>query len=159
MKRSVGKYILICTISLTLAFIYIQSMLPREVSGEESGAVAGFLAGILPEGAWLTEFLVKNIRKIAHFVEYAALGTEIALYVNLYMQKRRDNLLVALPFGLLAGFLDETVQIFSGRGPSVTDVWLDFSGYTSLFLLTTLAFCIARKLKTKGKRNGKDNRR
>ena len=30
--------------------------------------------------------------------------------------------------GLLAAFLDETLQLFSGRGSMVADVWLDFAG-------------------------------
>lgn len=30
--------------------------------------------------------------------------------------------------GLFAAFLDETLQLFSGRGSMVADVWLDFAG-------------------------------
>jgi VanZ family protein len=39
----------------------------------------------------------------------------------------------SLPFilSLLTAFIDETLQIFSGRGPMVQDIWLDLAG--SLF--------------------------
>ena len=38
------------------------------------------------------------------------------------------RVICACLLGLLAAFLDETLQIFSGRGSMVADVWLDFAG-------------------------------
>ena len=36
---------------------------------------------------------------------------------------------------MLTGFIDETIQIFSGRGSAIRDVWLDFSGAAAAILI------------------------
>ena len=47
--------------------------------------------------------------------------------------------LLAGGLALLTGFIDETIQIFSGRGSAVSDVWLDFSGAAAAILILALA--------------------
>lgn len=128
--RTVTRYILIALIIATLLFIFIQSMLPKEKSHAESDAVGGIISEIIPPDTPAGEYVQKNIRKIAHFTEFAVLGGEIALYIILFMPKIR-YMLLSYPTALILALLDETVQIFSGRGPAVSDVWIDFLGFLS----------------------------
>lgn len=151
MTRSVIRYILIGSFFATLAFIFINSMLPPNVSSEESGAVADFIATVFPPTTSFGAFLAEYTRKIAHFVEYGLLGTEIALYVNLYLGKLRKWAPVSLLVGFITAFIDETIQIFSGRGPSIVDIWIDVSGFTAFSLCVYLVFFIIKKLKSSRK--------
>ena len=50
-------------------------------------------------------------------------------------------------------FLDETVQIFSGRGPEISDVWIDIFGFLTLFAITLGAAFAARVIMNKLRKN------
>lgn len=155
MRRKALRYALLSLIVLTLAFIFGQSALPPATSGAESSAVRDFLGKIFPPSTSLGAFLYQNTRKIAHFAEYALLGTEVSWYACLFMRKNKAFYLKAPLFGLLSAFADETVQIFSKRAPSIIDVWIDLFGYLSGFALVGVTFFIISKLK-QGKNNGKN---
>lgn len=113
---------------LLLGFIWGQSLMPRSVSAAESSWVTRFLAGILP-------FLAGRealVRKLAHLTEFLALGLclESLLCPPRFGKglKTYGRLAAAQGLGMLAAMLDETLQIFSKRGPLVKDVWIDSLG-------------------------------
>lgn len=116
-------------ILLTLALIWGHSLLGREASSEESGFVMELLEPVLEmvvgEGN-VTEFLV---RKLAHFTEFFVLGLELLTFFAYRKPLFPQAFLLALTHGFFAAFLDETFQIFSGRGPMIQDVWLDVCGF------------------------------
>ena len=113
--------------------------------------VCGLLGiGGAVEAVWITDHLV---RKTAHFVEFAVLGGLLCLVCKVCMVTGGESgvgksvgksgvgesgseptksgvvrAVCACLLGLLAAFLDETLQLFSGRGSMVADVWLDFAG-------------------------------
>ena len=112
--------------------------------------VCGLLGiGGAVEAVWITDHLV---RKTAHFVEFAVLGGLLCLVCKVCMVTGGEpgvgepggksggesggeptksgvvRAVCACLLGLLAAFLDETLQLFSGRGSMVADVWLDFAG-------------------------------
>ena len=113
--------------------------------------VCGLLGiGGAVEAVWITDHLV---RKTAHFVEFAVLGGLLCLVCKVCMVTVGESgvgksvgksgvgesggeptksgvvrAVCACLLGLLAAFLDETLQLFSGRGSMVADVWLDFAG-------------------------------
>ena len=128
-------------IILTLALIWGHSLLGREASSEESGFVMELLEPVLEmvvgEGN-VTEFLV---RKLAHFTEFFVLGLEVLTFFAYRKPLFPQAFLLALTHGFFAAFLDETIQIFSGRGPMIQDVWLDVCGVAagSLLMLGTIA--------------------
>lgn len=157
-----GKIIIVLTI-LTVLFIFIQSMIPKEESKKESDAVGEVVEQVIetvaPDNESFKDAVKKDIRKIAHFFEFGVLGSEVALYLFLSYRKRNtilDNIdipwrlnyllksiAVCLASGLLVSIADETIQIFSERGPSVTDVWIDMFGFSSLyFLLITILLSV-----------------
>ena len=117
--------------------------------------VCGLLGiGGAVEAVWITDHLV---RKTAHFVEFAVLGGLLCLVCKVCMVTGGESgvgksevgesggesggepggeltksgvvrAVCACLLGLLAAFLDETLQLFSGRGSMVADGWLDFAG-------------------------------
>ena len=142
-------------IVLTLLFIWGHSAMDRELSSEESGFVMRLVTPVLElivgEGN-VTEHMV---RKLAHFCEFALLGAGMSLFFAGRKRRKREGLLLAMAHGLFAAFVDETIQIFSGRGPAIADVWIDFAGVTAggVFLLDVLIVWIhaARRRKANKK--------
>ena len=135
-KISLLQLVLYVAMVATVLFIFVNSMLPPDISSEQSAAVGGFISSIIPPDTALGSFILDNLRKIAHFTEYGLLGMEIALHVTLFGGKSRvKKAFLALPVPLFVGFTDETIQIFSGRGPEISDVWIDIGGFIFFSLI------------------------
>ena len=127
---------LLALIAGTVVFIFVNSALPPEVSAEQSGTVGGIIAEIIPPDTDLGSFIQEYLRKIAHFTEYGMLGIEISLLVFFYFKRRVlfGCSAAAVPF--FVGFIDESIQILSDRGPSISDVWIDIGGFITFSLLS-----------------------
>lgn len=136
MKRfRLSQWLLLLLILLTVAFIFSRSTKTGMESTEESDAVEGILSAILPSDSTVTDFILTNLRKIAHFTEFGMLGILTALFTaTLPLSGGRFAREGA--FGFFVAFFDETIQIFSSRGPAITDVWIDVGGYCFYSLLT-----------------------
>lgn len=146
------RIILLVLILTTLAFIFIQSAIPPEESEKESGAVGDAVTEIIPPTTAVGSFLKTNVRKIAHFVEYAALGLWVSLYgIITFPAPRRLSLI--FPAGLFVALLDETLQILSHRGSSVADVWLDFLGFFTAAALVWGIYLLVIKNKREKKQS------
>ncbi len=126
---------LICLIVLTVCFIFSNSMESIPDSRQRSEGLLRWLKPLL--GFFIGADNVTNhlIRKLAHFVEFFALGAELCVLCLL----RRKPLLLAAFAGLLTALTDETIQIFYDRGSQVQDVWLDFSAVLTAILA---ALCV-----------------
>ena len=104
----------------------------------------------------IIDFIIANVRKVAHFVEHGFFGLEIFLlmfFIERDSGKRRKifpigikSLIMALNIGILVGFLDESIQILSGRGPSVNDMWLDISGYATFTAVMFVIFMLVKSI-------------
>lgn len=115
-------------ITLTVLFIWGQSLLGQELSRLQSESVQGFLGSLLGEWVYDT-FLYQNIRKVAHFAEYALLGMEWMGYRLTVRGTRRPAWWLVGAFGPVVAAVDELLQFVSARAPRVTDMLLDCSGY------------------------------
>ncbi|HBI51621.1 MAG TPA: hypothetical protein DDX72_02440 [Ruminococcaceae bacterium] len=124
----------ILLMAAVLLFIWGHSLIPRSQSAEESLGMMIFLQKILDFlhiPLQLTDHLV---RKLAHFAEHAVAGIILGCYffpeARDAVSRKEKIVKAAIPFaaGLFIGFIDETVQLFSGRGAAVADVWIDFAG-------------------------------
>ena len=112
---------------LWLAVIWGHSVLPADLSKQESGGILALLIGWFP---FLTDHI---IRKAAHFAEFAVLGG------LLFGAAGKRSPAIPPLIGLLAAMTDETIQLFSeGRSGQISDVWLDFSGFLLIWGLLTL---------------------
>ena len=128
MKKSNKKAAFLwgCCSGLMLFFIYGQSMLPSKESGELSGFFLTYLNPILnPFGYFDPDSLHFLIRKSAHFTEYALLSLSFTQFCR---KSRWSNVLLPFFICLLVAVSDEFLQSFTGRGSSVRDVIVDFSG-------------------------------
>ncbi len=128
------RNVLIALTVAALLFIWGQSLLPRELSAEESG---WFTTHIINPLLGLFGLSVKGalVRKLAHVTEYTILSILLTLLF-------RGSLRHVLTVGFSAAFLDESIQILSKRGAMIQDVWIDLIGILIGYGLATLAMLI-----------------
>ena len=145
------KKIFLIIIAAVVLFIWIHSMIPRENSASESTGIMQILQSILDFlhiPITLTDHIV---RKLAHFTEYTIEGVILGSYFFPLSLKQEDlhskimGFSLPLIIGLFTGFIDETIQIFSGRGPMIEDVWLDFSGVVTGAAIALIITLVRRK--------------
>ena len=126
---------------LMIAVIWGHSMMPGEVSADESGFLTDFLQNLFNFTSVDTEHIV---RKCAHFFEYMILGILFAIDMILY--KKRPFCPAAVIPGLLVPQVDESIQLFTPeRSGSLVDVWLDFSGYVTGMIFVGVIYKIVKK--------------
>lgn len=125
MAKNKQPAILIILICVTLAFIWIQSILGGDISSAESGWVRKLVSPVLELIFGKGNVTDHLVRKLAHFSEYTVFGVELAF---LFRNARFKGLPIIFFHGLGVAFIDETIQIFSGRGPEIVDVWIDLGG-------------------------------
>lgn len=116
---------LVLTLAM-LCFIWGNSSMSGAASGALSGRFLKYLAPLLAPFGSKAEFV---LRKLAHFSEFTLLG----FLLSGLTRPETPSPWRTRPFflGLAAACIDETIQIYSpGRGSSLIDVWIDFSGIT-----------------------------
>ncbi|MBQ8239049.1 MAG: VanZ family protein [Oscillospiraceae bacterium] len=122
MKRRVR--ICVALITVNLAFIWGNSLLPGEISGMLSDWLASLLGGGQPPAGG-----TGLLRKLAHFSEFACLGFLLARLAHLKGERGHHLISLALLGGLLTACIDESIQLLTpDRGPSLVDVWIDTCG-------------------------------
>ena len=117
---------------VTLCFIWGNSLLSRDESAAISQGLTAWLRSI---GIPVTDHFV---RKLAHFCEFGLLGCELTLLFWLRYGLRLRELCLSALAAFLAAAIDETIQIFTGRGAQIKDVPLDFTGALTGILFTAL---------------------
>ena len=132
-------------LGLNLAFIWGNSLLPREMSSALSKMV-GYFLDFLPGLDDLTEGQGQGrLRKIAHFLEFASLGF-ILYRCSMPFRKKWQNYAIPVAAGVLAAALDETIQLFApGRGSQLRDVGIDSCGVIIGVLIAYFVFRLFRK--------------
>lgn len=139
-----------------MAFIFIQSAFPADLSSEESGIIVGFLTRWLHTDAGQSVFIV---RKTAHFLEYLVLGA--GLLRTLHYRKtdgKKTSGLPAFPaasaawlFGTFYAVTDEVHQMLvPGRSGECRDVLIDSAGVLAGILLVIIVFKIKNRKEVKG---------
>lgn len=145
------KRLWIVLLVMILCFIWGNSLLSKEASGELSNSVAKALASVFGLESVDESGMVEGtgmLRKIAHFLEFCALGAvSFCLAGQLISSKGILALILSLE-GILVAFLDETIQIFSLRGPQIKDMWIDLSGFAVGCLLAVAVKALALKIKS-----------
>lgn len=118
--------------ALMVLVIFSFSLFSGETSSRQSSWAQDLLALLtgLEWDVWI-------IRKLAHITEYALLGCFAALALAQTAWRPRHAFSL-LGLGFVVGFLDESIQLLSRRGPAIADVWLDGFG-----MLCGLGFTLA----------------
>ena len=144
------KIILIVLIVLTIAFIWSNSIRSRAESEAQSSAVKEVVEDILTCGGSKPasagdEWILENIRKLAHFAEHFVLSVFLSTYALIFIRTIRAKMIIVL-LSVPVAAIDETIQIFSNRGAALSDVLLDISGAALGFGVTFAAVVIVRRL-------------
>lgn len=143
-KRRPHTVWIILLVAAVVLFIFSRSLLNQEASGEESRHVMELIRPILGFFVGKENVTLHLVRKLAHLTEFCALGLTLS-WLSLWLGRK------SIPWTLLSAVLialsDETIQAFTGRGPSVTDVWIDISGAALGMLLVAVIAALARRRK------------
>ena len=157
MKNRNKKAITILSICIaaTLAFIWIHSCMGQEESSQESGFIYDLLCPFFELFVGKGNVTEHFIRKLAHFTEFFGLGLELKLLMKLVLLDTPYilRMINAWTLGTMCALIDETIQIFSGRGPAIADVWLDSAGcLTGVLLMSLTIFIVNRHIRKKEER-------
>jgi len=154
-KQRVIYIVLLVLILVTIAFIWSNSL---QSIPESRARSLGVLAQIKP---FLSIFVGTGnvtdhlVRKLAHFIEYGALGCSMALMLILRKRARMQPVINCAFAAMTVALTDETIQIFSGRGSQVKDVWLDFAGSCTGILFVVVIFGLIKMSRNrKNKKHG-----
>lgn len=90
------------------------------------------------------------IRKSAHFFEYGLLAALLAIDFYLFKQSRLNLMIYSLFITLLCAVGDEFYQSFIGRGSTVRDIVIDFSGALFGIACVGVVLGLIKSLKSKG---------
>ena len=132
-----------------IAFAFIHSSMPADISGEESESVMLFLQGIFDFFGFSAELTDHIVRKAAHFTEYTAIGSMLMCCAYSFNRFRPYKYYVYMLFaGLATAVCDETIQLnVVGRSGQIVDVLIDFSGVITGTLIMLLAFTIYKRIR------------
>ena len=62
--------------------------------------------------------------------------------INRFSRLLHGRMLTSVRYAFYIAFIDETIQIFSGRGPQIADVWLDvFGAFCGTVIISLLSVC------------------
>ena len=143
--------ILLIAIILTLAFIFGNSIVSKKESEQISNHFNESISNVITaltgkEETAFGSFLMHYSRKIAHFVEFACLGTEVVLLLHFASRRNLPYLLLGATLSFTVASFDEGIQVLTGRGDQVSDIFIDVSGYMSAYLfgMTILYLCAWR---------------
>lgn len=117
------------TVLIVICFIWGNSVLSSDISRKISAAVGDVMADILGRGDSSTTLGGLSVRKLGHFFEYAVLGIVFPLFLTCFVKAISLRATLTVSVAMAVPLIDETIQFFSGRGPSLRDVWLDIAGY------------------------------
>lgn len=147
-RKRIGTVLLLLAILAALAFIWGNSLESAVESSLKSGRVRELIEPLLELLVGEGNVTDHMVRKLAHLTEFAVLGALLLLLTAAAFRVRLQSVLNCQFFLLLAALTDETIQLFTGRGSQVRDVWLDFAGGTAgllaMLLLLWLLRCLFR---------------
>lgn len=106
---------------LLLIFIWVHSIIPEQSSAHESLWLTNTVVNPVRRYLGLDSVDKITVRKIAHVIEFLMLSVFTALYW-------RGKIVKNIYTGLTVAFFDESIQVITGRGALITDIWIDLIG-------------------------------
>lgn len=149
MQKNVLRGILIVLLLCTFYIIFGFSSQDGEKSGGISKRITDFILEKsskynsleMSEKEQVNKRTERIIRKIAHFSIYTLVGFLLMALFSTYENiKRKNQICISAILGILYAISDEIHQSFTpGRGPKITDVFIDslgvFFGITVILLI------------------------
>lgn len=144
-KQNIITAVLLVLMVITLCFIWGHSLEgPQDSSKKSQAVLENFVKPILGPLFGEDNITEYFVRKLGHFTEFFALGLEGCLLLWVRQKICPHWIAHLLCFGFLVGATDETLQLFTGRGSSLADVWLDFAGFTVAAGLVLLVYGVKK---------------
>lgn len=144
-KRKAAIIAMIILIVATVTVIFGNSLKNQEESGEQSREIVDIIKPIIDSDDSIPEDKFEfGLRKFAHVFEFTVLSFELMTLYFILNKKAPPlaHIPLILAFVMTTALTDETVQLFSQRGSSVVDVWIDFSGgILGILLFEAMFFC------------------
>lgn len=138
MQKNVLRGILIVLVLCTFYIIFGFSSQDGEKSGGISKRITDFILEKsskynsleISEQEQVNKRTERVIRKIAHFSIYTLVGFLVMALLSTYENiKRKNQIYISTMLGILYAISDEIHQSFTpGRGPKITDVFIDSLG-------------------------------
>ena len=144
MNKNIACLMCILLILAVLAFIWGNSMQSVAESKALSLSVLDKVKPVLELFVGTGNVTDRLVRKLAHFIGFGALGCGLALLLIFRGRVRPRNVANCAFAGLVAALIDETIQIFSNRGPQVQDIWIDFGGVCAGLFLTLTGYLVIK---------------
>jgi VanZ family protein len=152
-RLTVAVILLPAVIVAVLLFIWGNSLESQPESQARSLGIVALIKPLLEPIVGTGNVTDHLVRKIAHFLEFAVLGTLLVLYTVVRGRFMLQSAVNCLSFSLAAAVTDESLQLFSSRGSQVQDVLLDFAGAAAgvgfMLLIYSVVTAIRRKLPSK----------
>lgn len=125
-------------------FIFGNSVQSIETSSAQSGRIVGIIASFFVRMGigFDTGTLTYIVRKLAHVTEFMLQGIMLANCFDLPYRKR---IVYILFLGLFTACTDEYIQVFSGRGSMVQDVFIDFFGTILGTVIVGISYKVRRR--------------
>lgn len=143
-QRIIGCILLVGIVFITV-FILSNSLNNYEASHNSSDNITDI---IISDNNPNSEYISILVRKIAHIVEFSALGFfTIAFIIHFHKCFRKPAFGYALFYVLTVAVTDEHIQSFTDRTSSTSDIILDFCGALIGFLLGWLLSKLYQKIK------------
>lgn len=140
------RHVILCGVAvcINIAFIWGNSLLPAHISSAISTFVRDVIAMLFPGDGLQNDPSAGHgiLRKIAHGLEFCALGALMCTFLHLI----KKAVLFSLPLGILVGSIDECIQRFvPGRGPHIRDVFIDTLGVIAGIGVFTIVLTICKR--------------
>lgn len=121
--------------------IFTRSMQSAPASTQESVLVQKIL-----EHMFRVDITISQIRKTAHFIEFAVLGVLAQLVFGGFCRTAKGGIAFSIIAGLAIALCDETIQLFAaGRSGEVRDVCLDLLGAVTGALIALVVRILIRR--------------
>ena len=156
MKINILRAIFIILLLSTFFLIFEFSSQDSEKSGSLSQKITEEIAKKIPSiqkkepslKQKIINIMENVIRKIAHFSIYTVVGILLMSLLSTYKIKEKNRILISIIIGIIYASSDEIHQAFvPGRGPQITDVFIDAMGVILGILLVLLILKIYQKMK------------
>lgn len=145
------RYTYLTLAILTTIIIFVNSLMPANISSEQSGFFVGMVRKVLT----FFKIDIGNInlsllvRKTAHFIFFFLASLFWHMFFKTLMNREPyEPYTLTLNIGLLIAMTDEFIQYFTpGRAMMVEDILLDLAGVATLLLMMLTISLIKRKRK------------
>lgn len=138
---------LIVTLILLRVIIFIFSN-SAQVGADQairSQGVTEIYQKIAEQVGFLPQLTNYQIRKLAHFTEYALEGFVALIWLDLFSRRYISHVSWPVLFCVLTAMADETLQlVVSGRQSQILDVWIDTAGALTGIALSILVLLVLR---------------